>query len=516
MENLDAAASAAAEPATTVVIEELPPRASPSQAVSLLVNAAVGAGVLSLPFAFRCAGYIGGPLILASVAIIESFTLYVLSKWAEKTNAASYGEVVLRSAGPAAATALCVTIFFYLFGSGVAYLVILGDCFHPLISRVLGATWYTTRKAAIISIGTAVVLPMCFAESLSAAASISGVNFVAFLLVVVAIIGRSAETLAAADERRFVGVKAFAPTWVAAVPIAVFGLQCHAQVVAVFNELREYSTVTGTNDNGEVIGEEGGEDEHEKQIESRSSLLARIRIEDSLLIWRSPSRKKRKSFKLVAMTKIIITAITITAAGYALVGLPAYLAYPTSVESNIFNTFPHDDPLIQIVRAIVGVIEIASFPVNHLPARQAVKDAFFTATGIQLGGKSFIITETLVFYIGTLILALVVNDLGRVFSLTGGVCGSAIILGMPGLLLVQYAWKKQDESTDSRQLTSFPILSPLLEEGGEEEQEGRQDAPRNGNAKYNVWTSKFFWSGVVLIVACATLIGYTIAATVFF
>jgi amino acid permease len=295
MEDVDAAASAAANPDSTIVIEELPSRASPSQAVSLLVNAAVGAGVLSLPFAFRCAGYIGGPLILAIVAITESFTLYVLSKWAEKTNAASYGEVVLRSAGTAAATALSFIIFFYLFGSGVAYLVILGDCFHPLLSRVLGATWYTTKKAAIVSVGTAVVLPMCFAESVSASANISGVNFVAFLLVIVALIGRSAETLAAADERRFVGVKAFAPTWAAAVPIAAFGLQCHAQVVAVFNELREYSSDIDTNN---------GEGEHENQIESSSSLLARIRIGDPLLI----NRKSRRSLKLVAMTKIIITA----------------------------------------------------------------------------------------------------------------------------------------------------------------------------------------------------------------
>lgn len=297
-------ASDAARPASTILIEELPSRASPPQAVSLLVNAAVGAGVLSLPFAFRCAGYIGGPLILATVAIAESFTLYVLSKWAEKTNAASYGEVVLRSAGPAAATALSLVIFLYLFGSGVAYLVILGDCFHPLLSRVLGSTWYTTKQAAIISVGSAVVLPTCFAESLSAAAGISGVNFVAFVLVIVALIGRSAETLAAADEHRFVGAKAFEPTWAAAVPIAAFGLQCHAQVVAVFNELQEYTSDTDNN-NGEVVVDDDGEREEENHIESSSSLLGRVRIgENSLLI----NKKRRRSLKLVAMTKIIITA----------------------------------------------------------------------------------------------------------------------------------------------------------------------------------------------------------------
>jgi hypothetical protein len=300
MENTDSAAVVDTEPASTVLIEEPPPRASPSQAVSLLINAAVGAGVLSIPFAFRCAGYIGGPLILASVAIVESFTLYVLSKWAEKTNAASYGELVLHSAGPAAATALCIVMFLYLFGSGVAYLVILGDCFHPILSKLLGSTWYTTRNSAIISIGTAAVLPLCFAESLSAAAGISGVNFVAFLLVVVAIIGRSAETLIAADQP-FIGATPFSSSWAAAVPIAVFGLQCHAQVVAVFNELRDDTVTTGITENVDEPSVE--------QIESTSSssLLLRERVSINGNLFRV-KKKNRKSLKLVAMTKIIITA----------------------------------------------------------------------------------------------------------------------------------------------------------------------------------------------------------------
>lgn len=36
-----------------------------------LLNCAVGAGVLSLPFAFRQTGFIGGLLLTLSVALIE-------------------------------------------------------------------------------------------------------------------------------------------------------------------------------------------------------------------------------------------------------------------------------------------------------------------------------------------------------------------------------------------------------------------------------------------------------------
>ena len=95
----------------TTVIEEPQSKATPSQAVTLLINAAVGAGVLSLPYAFMCAGWVGGALILAIVAIVESYTLYILSRWAERTRAGSYGELVHRALGPAAAIMLYVVVF---------------------------------------------------------------------------------------------------------------------------------------------------------------------------------------------------------------------------------------------------------------------------------------------------------------------------------------------------------------------------------------------------------------------
>lgn len=49
--------------------------ASSLSSVATLCNSAVGAGVLSLPFAFRCAGLAGGLLLCLLVAATESFAL---------------------------------------------------------------------------------------------------------------------------------------------------------------------------------------------------------------------------------------------------------------------------------------------------------------------------------------------------------------------------------------------------------------------------------------------------------
>lgn len=63
-------------------------------AANMVPAAAVGAGVLSLPFAFREAGWAGCLLMTLAVAIIEAFTLYVLARYAEVTGSGTYSDLV--------------------------------------------------------------------------------------------------------------------------------------------------------------------------------------------------------------------------------------------------------------------------------------------------------------------------------------------------------------------------------------------------------------------------------------
>lgn len=268
-----------------------PSGASPSQTIAVLINTAVGGGILSLPFAFGRAGWAGGLIILFSVAAVEIFTLYVLSRWAEATSAASYGELVHRVLGPLASVLLALTLLLYLFGSGVAYLVIIGDTVTPVLERVTGGAGWVTRTGVISAVGTLVILPLCLPTTLSAVSAISTVNFVAFLMVIGAVLVRSAQSVAAAVEP-WADVHAFRPTFVEAVPIVVFGLQCHATVVAAFNEfttsggsaptLRQLLGLGG-GDGATGGAGRGGEDMPQRQ-------------------------PRRKSAKLVAMTRVIVAA----------------------------------------------------------------------------------------------------------------------------------------------------------------------------------------------------------------
>jgi amino acid permease len=193
--------------------------------VATLCNSAVGAGVLSLPFAFRCSGLVGGLLLCLLVAFAESFSLYVLSKFAERYSAPSYGSLVRRALGRKTASSLSAIMLLYLAGSCIAYLVgrvqrgelalwvqqlnaaprhpvasehapavvpalvviirvavcrtapqpsptspqvIIGDTFSSLAQQAFGISAYTDRQPILLGVAVLAILPMCFARSLSA------------------------------------------------------------------------------------------------------------------------------------------------------------------------------------------------------------------------------------------------------------------------------------------------------------------------------------------------------------
>ena len=73
---------------------------------------------------------------------------YVISKFAERYEARSYGQLVRRALGRKLALSLRLVLSSYLCGSCVAYMVIVGDCFTPLLSSLAerlggggGAAW---------------------------------------------------------------------------------------------------------------------------------------------------------------------------------------------------------------------------------------------------------------------------------------------------------------------------------------------------------------------------------------
>jgi amino acid permease len=146
------------------------------------------------------------------------------------------------------------------------------------------------------------------------------------------------------------------------------------------------------------------------------------------------------SSKILVMLDVILKSMLTCAIGYLLVGAVSYSAFPKTIQSNIFNTFGYDSVIISTARLIVGVLQIASYPVNHFPARKALSEGIIMPLlKKEPSGNGFVFVETSVFFTLSLILALSFTELGTVFSLVGGTSGTVIIFIIPGALLLHEA-----------------------------------------------------------------------------
>jgi hypothetical protein len=106
-------AEAPARPRAAVLIEEPPAIAGIKSSIITMMNSAIGAGILSLPYAFRCTGWAAGIAAIVLLGAAEAYTAYVLCRFAEHTGSKTYGVLVSRKrqAGqhgpPLASTPLC-------------------------------------------------------------------------------------------------------------------------------------------------------------------------------------------------------------------------------------------------------------------------------------------------------------------------------------------------------------------------------------------------------------------------
>ncbi|KAI8469768.1 MAG: transmembrane amino acid transporter protein-domain-containing protein [Monoraphidium minutum] len=389
-----------------------PEGATTLSSVSTLCNTALGAGVLGLPFAFARAGVAGCLALFLAVAVLEAFTMYVLAKFAERYDAPTYGTLIRRALGRKTGAVLSGVMVVYLWGSSVAYLVVVADTFTSLSTMLLGPAAWTSGRVPLLAAVGVLLLPLCFQKNLSAMEYVSGAAVLGFLYTSVAVSVRGIQTAAARPDP-WAGI-----SWIHwdapalyAVSLVIFGFNCHANVVSVFVELEHRPTRL-------VPGLPASPDEY-------SSL--------------GPLAPKPSTYKLIGMLGAIISYMVIIFLGYASVGFTGYLAYPDSVNSNVLNSFPADDITIQIARAAIGGVCIGSFPLNHHPARAAWEDLLDSVADLRPLPGWLSSTLTTLFVASTVATAMVVTDLGSVLHIVGGTAAAFMVFMLPGLLLMNAA-----------------------------------------------------------------------------
>lgn len=488
--------------------EAATPAGTARSSVLTLINSAVGAGVLSFPFALRATGWAAGLACIALVAGTEAYTLYVLARFAEHAGAKSYGALVRQMLGPAGGLLMTAVIFAYCFGSCIAYLIIVGDSFRPLLLQAFGDAWWTSRAATITGISCAVILPLSFKTRLGALKAVSSLCLVGLLIVTLIIVVRSAGIFLGPgfDWGEVHAVNA-SPSSLMALLLVVFGFQCHTNVINVWQELEPRPSFFRAATRP-AMPQQATADAGQQQADAQAQRPAG----QGAAAEQGSGQRRPRSEKLAGMARVVAVAVALTALFYSCVGLAGYLAFPASAQSNITLNFPADDPLLQVARAMIGVIQVAAYPVNHFPARGAVREMIQLASGRGPAGAGFVAAETLAFFCATLGIALSCSDLGDIFKLVGGTCGSVLILAMPGCLMVTYARSKTLAATRRASPLHAPLMATADEAvtaAGSRTVSGGLQAVR----PYSLWRSKLYCCGILLLGLSIALTVLTIGTT---
>nr|XP_020465728.1 putative sodium-coupled neutral amino acid transporter 7 [Monopterus albus] len=374
-------------------------------AVFIVVNAALGAGLLNFPAAFNMAGGITAGVMLQMFMLIFIISgLVILGYCSQVSNESSYQEVVRASCGKVTGVLCEVAIAVYTFGTCIAFFIVIGDQLDRLIEAVAHHTdgsvngyWYTDRKFTITVTAVLVILPLSIPKEIgfqkyASALSVMGTWYVTVVIIVKYIWP---------DKEVSPGyIATSSASWTAvfnAMPTICFGFQCHVSCVPVFNSM---------------------------------------------------SRREIKPWGLVVTLSMIICLFVYTGTGVC-----GFLTFGSNVDQDVLMSYPPNDIAVAIARAFIVICVITSYPILHFCGRAVIEGLWLRFRGEQVEvcvrrEQRRRILQTLVWCAVTLVLALFIPDIGRVISLVGGLAACFIFV-FPGLCLMQVKLSETDSRSAS-------------------------------------------------------------------
>ncbi|KAL3697430.1 hypothetical protein R1sor_011506 [Riccia sorocarpa] len=399
---------------------------SPWVSVLNLCNSIIGAGVLSFPYGFRQTGILGGFFFVGVIWVIEVFALCLLVRVAEKYNSQSYQQMVKSVLGSNLAILTSVTMITFVLGSMISYMIITGDVFGPVFAQIFGENSILANRRVVILLFTIfVIFPLSMKTTLKSLkySSVISVVMLTYLAVALGTLGTRSLIVNGLPSDVLIweaGNKAFI-----IIDVAVMAFQCHIQVITIFSELSE----------------------HPDPFFGDGKYLLEERLLDEEVI--SQISKRQRSKRVRRMDAVIFLSMSICLVGFCLIGLFGYLLFP-DVESDVLKSFGDENQFMNFARIGMAMVGIVCYPVQHFPARSIVDDAIKALMKAPEAAFSWT-RHTLItlFFVGsTLTVALLITDLGTVFSIVGSTGGVMVVFIIPGLLLMRGIHTKPVGYTD--------------------------------------------------------------------
>ncbi|NWW60313.1 S38A6 protein, partial [Ifrita kowaldi] len=396
------------------------PGLSSAGAVFILLKSALGAGLLSFPWAFGRAGG-GAPALLGSLVFLVS-GLAVLGYAAALSAQPSYQGVVRAVCGAAVGKLCEVCFLLNLFMISVALLRVVGDQLEKLCDSLYpngtlsGAPqlppWYVDQRFTLSALCVLVIFPLSVPREIGFQkySSILGTLAACYLtLVIILKYYLQAESLSLTEPPQ----PSRSSSWTSifsVIPTICFGFQCHEACVAIYSSMRNQSF------------------SHWVTVSVLSMLIC-------LLIY------------------------SLTA------GLYGYLTFGEAVASDVLMSYPGNDPVVIIARLLFGVSIVTIYPIVVLLGRSVVKDLWASpkrgAVAVSEAQEQCSrVALTVTWMAATLGIALFVPDIGKVIELIGGISAFFIFI-FPGKSRHGKGGKRLCSCRRRAALTAWGVLSVL-------------------------------------------------------
>lgn len=380
-------------------------------ATFLLINAALGIGILNFPAAYSQAGGILLATIIQFLMVaIIILTMLILAHCSDINQDVTYHDVLMSMCGRKAQKLAAISITCTCYGVCVAIFIIIGDQLDRMFLAIFGPTfchhWYLERHFTIPVAAFMLVLPICYFKTVDFLRYVGSLGIFAMLYpVFLTVYGffkldvKDVEIKTEPDNISEVLV---------VVPVLCFAYQCQEVVVPVYSCMK-----------------------HRNIPNFAKSCTA-------------------------AMCFLIVI--------YSIIGCFGYLTFGSAVSPNVMKMYNADDPVVMIGIGALIIKMVVTYPVLALCGRGAVDGLYselfrLSAADFVNGERKRRIIIVSVWFGASLLLSLYTNSIGTVIHSLGAI-SSANIFIYPGLCLMKVVLQTDPEVQQWKSI--FLILCAIL------------------------------------------------------
>ncbi|KAG0729676.1 putative sodium-coupled neutral amino acid transporter 7 [Chionoecetes opilio] len=357
------------------------------KAVFLIINAALGAGLLNFPRAFyEAGGIVSGNVVHILFTLLALGSLVVIAKCGSDRNCKTYQELVLRmcSLGWGMAASVCIAV--YCFVTCITFIIIIGDQFDRAFASYMGNDfchwWYLNRKFTMTVSSLLLIFPCCLKR-------IDGLRYMSYVGVVsiwylTAVI--AAEYYTGDYERG--PIIEFNVSWTQifdVVPTICFGYQCHVSCVPIYSCLKQRDAAT--------------------------------------------------------FTKACVTAVMVCLLVYTVSANYGYLTFGSLVDGDVLLSY--DASKLQVLLAVIllAIKSWTTYPILMFCVREAIGDLYVQLRGISPVEASLAEPRrrkviALLLWAASILMALFTPNINIVVKLLGSLAAIFIFV-FPGMCLLQ-------------------------------------------------------------------------------